>query len=169
MTFGQILQKYRLSKDVSITALAQGIGVSRTYLSRLENEHEKTPSYGLIEKIVNFLSLPKEASLELLNSVGKGFSPSTIEDQRKEDNHMEEKQPTKNNIEFSSSTPVLFSDAVLVTSNENGLVLNFAQALFESNYKVVSRIGLTAKHAKSLVKALEEHIEKVENLEKRSD
>lgn len=50
------------------------------------------------------------------------------------------------------TTPILYTDNVFVTTNEDGLVLDVGQKLGPTNkVRVVSRIGMSRTHAKKLV------------------
>ncbi len=54
-----------------------------------------------------------------------------------------------------TATPVLYTDNVLMNTNENGVVLDIAQRVGSSNQSnVVARIGMSREHAKKLVKEL---------------
>jgi len=62
-----------------------------------------------------------------------------------------------------SKTPVYFADGYLIVSNEQSLVLNFTQNLFDGNQQhVVSRTAMTLEQAKRFLKDLNDHIEKFE-------
>jgi hypothetical protein len=62
-----------------------------------------------------------------------------------------------------SKTPVLFVDTTLISSNNQAFVLSFAQALLEGQQQtVVARVAMTVDQAKSLLKDLNDHIEKFE-------
>jgi hypothetical protein len=53
----------------------------------------------------------------------------------------------------------LYSDLVIISSNEFGLVLDFAQSVGNSNQKrVVSRIGMSKEHAIALLNTLNERL-----------
>ena len=63
----------------------------------------------------------------------------------------------------ASRTPVLFADGYLITSNENALILNFAQATPKPDQQqIVSRIAMTRSQVKEFSKNLQDHIEKFE-------
>ena len=58
-------------------------------------------------------------------------------------------------------TPILYADAVRITSNENGFVLDVAQRVAGTNQAVVvARIGMSRDHAKTLSEKLAEHLVK---------
>lgn len=53
------------------------------------------------------------------------------------------------------TTPVLFTDNVFMTTNEDGVVLDVAQKLGSTNQiRIVSRIGMSRSHAKKFVTEL---------------
>lgn len=56
-TIGKALQTIREQRNVSQQALAEGIGVTQTYLSLLENG-KRMPSIGLIEKYEYYFKIP---------------------------------------------------------------------------------------------------------------
>ncbi len=62
------------------------------------------------------------------------------------------KQPQAVNLNVNfDSTPVLFTDNVIMTTNENGFVMNVMQQLINTNQvRVVARIGMSREHAKKL-------------------
>lgn len=60
-----------------------------------------------------------------------------------------------------NQTPVLYSDAVLLTSDgqDFGLVLNFAQSAGNQMH-IVARIGISLQHAQTLLETLNNHLAK---------
>jgi hypothetical protein len=53
------------------------------------------------------------------------------------------------------STPVLYTDNILMSVNEDGVVLDIVQRVGNTNQaRVVSRVGMSKNHAKKFVKAL---------------
>ena len=62
-----------------------------------------------------------------------------------------------------NKTPVYFADGYLLVSNEQSLVLNFTQNLFDGNQQnVISRTAMTLEQAKRFLKDLNDHLEKFE-------
>lgn len=63
-------------------------------------------------------------------------------------------------IRFSvnlDTTPILYTDSVNMTINQDGLVLDISQRLGTTNeIRIVSRIGMSREHAKKFAKKLEE-------------
>ena len=47
------------------------------------------------------------------------------------------------------TTPIVYTDNILITANEDGIVLDVAQKLASSNQtRIVSRVGMSRTHAK---------------------
>jgi hypothetical protein len=58
------------------------------------------------------------------------------------------------------TTPIFYTDNVLMSSNEDGVVLDFAQKIGPSDQlRIVSRIGMSRQHAKKLLQKLGELID----------
>jgi len=66
--------------------------------------------------------------------------------------------PQQQNVSVSvnlDTTPILFADNILITANENGIVLDVAQKLASSNQtRIVSRVGMSRTHAKKFAAEL---------------
>ena len=66
----------------------------------------------------------------------------------------EENEQMQININLDT-TPILYTDNILLTTNEDGLVLDVAQKVGPSNQmRIVSRIGMSRDHAKKFLKEL---------------
>jgi hypothetical protein len=64
-------------------------------------------------------------------------------------------------LRIPPDSKTLYADVVHVNASLNGYVLNFAQQIGPTNqYVIVSRIGMSERHIKSLIKALEGLLEK---------
>lgn len=64
---------------------------------------------------------------------------------------------TQSNIEISmdpDTTPILYTDNVFMTTNEDGLTLNIGQTVGPNQVRVVTRIGMSRVHAKKVLKEL---------------
>ena len=67
MDFGEILRQLRTGKGVSIKRLAPDLGVTYTYLSKLENS-EAGPSEKFVARVAEYFNYDRD---ELLLSAGK--------------------------------------------------------------------------------------------------
>lgn len=80
----------------------------------------------------------------------------------------EEKTNNPKNVETKvnldpTKTPVLYTNSVFVSSDDYGVTLDFAQRMGPTaDQTIVARVGMSAAHAKSLVKVLNENLEKYE-------
>lgn len=55
----------------------------------------------------------------------------------------------------AETTPIFYTDNVMITVNDDGVVLNVCQVFGHTNEaQVVSRVGMSRSHAKKLVKQL---------------
>jgi len=162
--FGREISYYRKIKGVSIKDTAGAIGIDRTYLSRIENGHEK-PSKELFWKIVNFFDLTDDRNvvMNLANQIGlipevaygRREVQTDMKDQMKPETGIQELKEVKVTVDPAKSA-VLYTDSVFVTRSQYGLVFDFAQAMGSSNeHMIVSRIGMSEEHAKALLKVLE--------------
>jgi hypothetical protein len=79
---------------------------------------------------------------------------------------MADKADDKQKVNFSvdpNKVAVYFTDAYLITSNDQTLTFNFAQSVFDGQQQtIVSRVAMTLDQAKGFLKNLNDHIEKFE-------
>ena len=64
MTIGERIKHYRKAKDLSLNKLGDISGVSKAYLSNLENNKSDSPSVEIVQKIAKALEI---SVLDLLN------------------------------------------------------------------------------------------------------
>jgi hypothetical protein len=61
------------------------------------------------------------------------------------------------------TTPILYTDNILITLNEDGVVLDASQRIASTNQaRIVARIGMSRNHAKKFVNKLGELLVKSE-------
>ncbi len=61
------------------------------------------------------------------------------------------------------TTPILYTDNIIMTVNEDGLVLDICQKIGSTNkIRVVSRVGMSKGHAKKFISHLSKLIDKSE-------
>lgn len=67
-------------------------------------------------------------------------------------------EPTKEGFSVNvnlDTTPVLYTDNIIMTANADGLVMDVAQKLGTTNtLRIVSRVGMSREHAKKFLKEL---------------
>jgi len=68
--------------------------------------------------------------------------------------HKHEQKQVAVNVNLDT-TPILYTDNIFLTTNEDGLVLDVCQKIGPSNQlRIVSRIGMSRVHAKKFLKEL---------------
>jgi nitrogen PTS system EIIA component len=70
MHFGATLRLLRVEAGLSLRELASRIGVSGTYLSRVENGHDPAPTPDRLVAIADVLELPRSVLVELARQAG---------------------------------------------------------------------------------------------------
>ena len=66
----------------------------------------------------------------------------------------QKKQPVSVNVNLDT-TPILYTDNVFITVNEDGVVLDVCQKLVNAQQlRIVSRVGMSRNHAKKFLNEL---------------
>lgn len=72
----------------------------------------------------------------------------------------------KNELEINinlDTTPVLYTDNVIMTTNEDGVVLDICQKIGNTNKaRIVARVGMSKEHAKKFLKKLAQLLDQSE-------
>lgn len=78
---------------------------------------------------------------------------------------MDDKHNHEENVSIDfDSTPILYTDNVNITVNEDGVVIHFLQRLLHSNQvRIVARIGMSREHAKKFIDTLDASFKGAEN------
>jgi PTS system nitrogen regulatory IIA component len=74
MHFGATLRLLRLESGISLRALAQRVGVSGAYLSRVENGHDPAPTADRLVAIADAIGVPAPVLLDLAQQTGSAVS-----------------------------------------------------------------------------------------------
>lgn len=74
----------------------------------------------------------------------------------------EKKQPAGQQLNINlDQTPILYTDNIMVTSNDDGVVLDFCQRLGNTpQVRVVARIGMSPAQAKKFLMVLKDQLDK---------
>jgi transcriptional regulator with XRE-family HTH domain len=158
---GSKLREKRLKLQQTTTSVANSICVNRTYISKLENGHER-PSVNTLYSMLLHYSVSEEEAVELLGLAGyseRGVGQVIQKREEVNDKNIMDNTIEKNAPNFNidpNRTPVLYADNVSLKSNANGVVFDFAQQVGPTNqYNIVSRIGMSKDHAKQVAEHLE--------------
>ena len=71
MPLGDLINKGRIAKRVSLRALARQIGIAPSYLADIENDR-RTPSEGVLLSISEILSLDFDGLMQQAGRLGEG-------------------------------------------------------------------------------------------------
>ncbi len=74
MHFGATLRLLRMESGISLRALAQRVGVSGAYLSRVENGHDPAPTADRLLAIAEAIGVPAAVLLDLAQQTGSAVS-----------------------------------------------------------------------------------------------
>lgn len=74
MHFGATLRLLRMESGISLRALAQRVGVSGAYLSRVENGHDPAPTPDRLFAIAEAIGIPAPVLLDLAQQTGSAVS-----------------------------------------------------------------------------------------------
>lgn len=162
---GEKLQEFRSRGHESITDVANAIEIDRSHLSKLENGHER-PSLDVLHRLISHYSLSRVEAIELSTYAGyEGRDLVVTEKGRKEvvkmtdQNAPTEQKADQIEVNVPNNVAALYSDSVFVTSNQFGIVLDFAQRVGPTNRQnVVSRIGMSKEHARMMLNVLKKHL-----------
>lgn len=161
---GVALKAYRVAAEESVSDLAEAIELSEDVIKRTETGLQK-PSLEMIELIGRHYSLrePEISRLvELAGHSAEDFSfdlaPADIDLRKLSEDY---------DVLFA---PVLYTDMVNVVSNHHGVTINFVQkGNGEDKPVVISRVGMSHEHAKSILKVLAESIKRAEQHREETD
>ena len=176
--FGTRIKALRELKNENITEAAKGLGIDRSYLSKLEKGRLK-PSKNVLNLLSSYFSLKQEEAVELwtlggypidasgIVTLGENFSTGvkaysrrgvmTVEDKT---NQNQSSQNKGVEITVPQNTAILYSDSAFVTTSPYGVVFDFAQTMGPTNKQtVVARVGMSQQHAEALLKVLEKRLQ----------
>jgi transcriptional regulator with XRE-family HTH domain len=164
ITPNQQLKDIRLKHGITAYKAAEKLGITPQHLSRVENTSQ-APSRLLLEQIIELYRIPLEDADNLRASFG--FPPQMS---REGQNVSIQAEPTTGRAgdSFSlkldpSSTPIYFSNAMAITSDDYGVVLEAGQKVMSSNeIQIVARVGLSLEHAEQIHEQLGAHVRKLQ-------
>jgi len=154
---GQKLKSYRQSANKDIKDIAEAIESDTITITKIESGQHSLDEETLALLISHF-KLDESQATELWKMAGyeaielDGIDEINIEQTQK----IDKKQIR---ISLPSDVKVLYSDMAQVISNEYGVVLQFIQTAPGNNAIVISRIGMSSKHAQSFAKMLQQNID----------
>lgn len=68
LSLGEFLKKLRIDKGKTINNMQIETGISKSYLSKLENNTKDNPSFDILKKLSNYYNVPFQVFQNLCNS-----------------------------------------------------------------------------------------------------
>ncbi|OGM09430.1 hypothetical protein A2159_00655 [Candidatus Woesebacteria bacterium RBG_13_34_9] len=174
IVFGDLLKSFRTSKKIGgLKRAASILSINYTYLHKIENG-KTFPSHNLISDVVEKYKLDKNEVRQLNRSIFQIFSKNTIREGVKFDmidkSDKKEESPQKNisEGEFKINmdpirNPVLYCDSVFIKTDNNGVVLDFAQQVGPTKeFNIVARVGISKNHAETFIAKMRNVLNKQE-------
>jgi transcriptional regulator with XRE-family HTH domain len=161
---GELVRKERVKRKLSLADLSKKIEIDRTLISKIENGHYQ-PTEPILQRFIEVFSLDNQLAQRIWAFSGRPGGPVTTQTaQRKELQVQPVTQPAQApNVTVDARTPVLYSDGMGVTSSEFGMVFDFGQRVGPtSNVNIVARIGVSYEHARKIMEAIHNELEKQE-------
>lgn len=152
---GKVIKSYRLAADESVEDLSGAVEVEPQFIFEVESG-KKVPSEDILALIVNHFQIQPDEAVELFEIAG-------YEAPKMEEDLPDEEKEKQINVNLPSDKPILYTDRVHVVSNNYGVVLNFIQGVGPNGpAQVVSRVGMSHEHAKSVIEVLKKSIDNSE-------
>jgi transcriptional regulator with XRE-family HTH domain len=174
--FGNKLSELRKRRNLNITQASKKIGVSHSYISKLEGGKVR-PSILILKKITKSFQLSLQAQAELYSLAGqigilgeKSIQTTSVKQVISDakvisanDSVVSQKSKI---VEIPKGMPAVYSDSAFITTNKFGAMIDFAQNVVATSTQiVVSRVGLSLKHAEELAKMILKQVEKAKEEE----
>src|ERR1700720_1368037 len=80
--FGQAIRSSRQAKEISLRALARGVGISPTYLSKIERGHFPAPTQEKVEQLAEELDLDVDKLLALAGRIATDVQAAILKHPR---------------------------------------------------------------------------------------
>ncbi len=148
---GNRIREERKKLGHTSAVMARILGVSAAYYSRLETGRAK-PSRSMLDRIVEHFRLSEKGRREM--DVLAGYTTrSPIELQ--ETSAPQDASVVSYAPNYSpTAQPILYADIMYLVVTENGVVIEFGQKGASQEINIVSRIGVSLKHARKIQEVL---------------
>lgn len=147
MTLKEKLKLYREGKNLTLKELKNLTKIDISVLSKFENG-SRFPNTAQLSELKSALELNQREYLEL-EQLTKYRTESSL--------------PQGLKFIFNPNIQIIYTDSVFLSVNQFGLTLNVAQPQGEiGDQIIVSRIGMSRKHAKILARKIIDLLEKSE-------
>lgn len=159
-SIGTRLAHFRKQLGETIDDVSAAVEVETGDLVAYESGSE-VPSSEMLAMLLAHYKVEPDKAAEIFTNAGYGTN--VIEEglvimSADESSNDEEKREIR--ITVPADVKVNYTDMVQVMTNQYGVVINFLQLAPGNNAQVVSRIGMSKEHTKSLVELLSKNLER---------
>jgi transcriptional regulator with XRE-family HTH domain len=147
-TLGKQLQILRESQQKSLAEVSGAVEIDVDTLERIEKGIER-PSEDLLMLLVTYFDIQDDEAVQLWDCAGY------TKNDRENFHGFEDVQSKVATILLALDVRVLYSDGIVVTGNENGLVMSFLQRSEQDQPLPVARVGMSYAEAEEVVRSLE--------------
>lgn len=157
LRLGKQLKQLREKLHESIAEVSGAVEIDDEVLVRIE-KGEYCPSEDVLLLLFNHFDTEEDEAVRLWEMAGydkQNMPQDGIAFTGAPDDMNSQKQPIV--MVMQQDTRILYSDAVNVTANGYGVVMNFLQnnGQPDTQMNVISRIGMSREHAESIIKVLQ--------------
>jgi transcriptional regulator with XRE-family HTH domain len=157
---GGAIKDLRLVSSESIDEVCEAVEMQPQDLKAIEAGTQR-PDEEILALLLSHFEVQENEALRLWQLAG--YDQADLEDDVSDDigssKNNDDKEKNNLRINVPNNSPVLYTDMVQVMTNQYGVVLHFLQLSPNQQATVVSRIGMSKSHAKSLMELLKRNLE----------
>jgi len=152
-SLGSKLRKIRQKSAQTITEVSGAVEIEEHLLSRIEDGVVR-PDEEILELLINYFNVQDKEAISLWSLAG--FEPDSLEFEDDMPDLGQAMDFSKNIIMLlAMEAKTLYTDALDIHYDSNGLLLNFKQAVGQSKPVSVARLGMSYEQAEQVRKTLE--------------
>jgi DNA-binding XRE family transcriptional regulator len=162
--FGVAIKAIRVAANETRHNVADAIEITLNDLKKIENG-DVLPTENILEMFISHFSLRDSEALRLWELAGYSFKEELA--MAFDDNSSNKNQPKELNIHVPHDMKILYTDMMHVSGNKYGIVINYIQGIGPTGKPtVVSRVGMSKEHAKSMLDVLKTSLENSDKADK---
>lgn len=158
--FGIYLRKLRESQQETVADVSGAVEVDVDMIKELELGRQQ-PEEDIVLLLISHFALQEDEALKFWQLAGYDQNKLPNSSASNQENIEDRYQKHSAIMVMPMDARIVYTDAVNVMVNNFGVVINFLQAN-ENGKKpiVISRVGMSKEHAKSMLRVLKETLEK---------
>lgn len=160
-TLGTRLKGMREKLHESVAEVSGAVEIDPEMLARIERG-ERCPSEDVLLLLISYFNFQEEEAVQLWELAGYDEQDRTSGGSALPGS---EETPVKSMVMLvQPDNRIMYTDMVNVTINNHGVVMNFMQnpAIPDSQPVVISRMGMSREHAKSVLQVLQDTLAQTE-------